>query len=184
MQSSLELLRSRATFPAKPEKFDVVISDEEAVFPIHDLLGLAHEVEFFFFEIPIVLNLAALRTDQVMVMVRLIALGIFITDLPVPAVDPAQQAGLFQEFERAVYRRNPDIALRRLEQGIDLLGTQVLLALDQDVEDLRARGGPAREVWAEKGVMRLDLSGHGAIVSAGAAPFLSRHKAAGNRKSA
>jgi hypothetical protein len=133
---SQEFLPSGPAIFAETEEFDIVVPDQETMLFLHDFLGLSHQIEFFFLEIPVVQDLPAIGTDQMVVMVGLVASLIFVTQMAVPALHLANQPGLVQQIERSVDRRDPDIAVRGLEKPIDLLGTQMLLAFHEEREYL------------------------------------------------
>jgi hypothetical protein len=52
-------LPTGTAFLAEPEEFDVVISDEEPVFSLQGFLGLSHEIELLFLEVPIIQDFSA-----------------------------------------------------------------------------------------------------------------------------
>ncbi|MGB8958380.1 MAG: hypothetical protein WCC00_05150 [Candidatus Aminicenantales bacterium] len=136
---------------ADTEKFDVVFTDKKPVFGGQYLLGFPDEIKFLFLEIPIVEDPPAVRADQVVMMIRVVAPLIFETDLAITGVDFPHQPRPVQQVERPIDRRQSDFRIRRAKRGIDVLGAQVLLAPDQKVEDLLPGDGPP-------GAMILDLS--------------------------
>jgi hypothetical protein len=76
---------------AEPEVFNIVVPDEETMFFLHDFLGFSHQIEFLFLEIPVIQDFSAIGTDQVVVMIGLVASPIFVTQMAVPALDLADQ---------------------------------------------------------------------------------------------
>jgi hypothetical protein len=147
--SGQEFLSSGPAFFAEAEEFDIVIPDEETILPFHDFLGFSHQIEFLFFEIPVVHDLSAIGADQMVVMIGLVASLIFVTQMAVPALDLANQSGLIQQNERSVDRRDPNIAVRGLKKHINLLGTQMLLAFHEEAEDRFPWNGPSFTVFTD-----------------------------------
>jgi len=75
---------------------------------------------------------------------RLVASLVLVTHLSTRALDLAKQTSLVQQVEGAVNGRDPNIMAGRLEQDIDLLGTEMLPAsLHEESENLLTRRGPA-----------------------------------------
>jgi hypothetical protein len=128
---------------AESEKFDIVVSDEETILLFHDFLGFSHQLELLFLEVPVVKDFSAIGADQMVVMIGLVPSLIFVAQMAIPALDLANQPGLIQQIERSINRRNPDLAVRCLKKRINLLGTQMLLALHEEAEDRFAWNGPS-----------------------------------------
>ena len=127
---------------AKAEEFDVMVPDQESVFLGQNIFGLTDEVELFFLEITVIQDLTAGRTDEVMVVVALVALFVFKTHLAVSRQDPSGEPGLIQKLKRPIDGGQTDLRMGGMEQSINLFGAQVLLGLDKDIEDLFAGHRP------------------------------------------
>jgi hypothetical protein len=76
--------------------------------------------------------------------IRLVASLVLVPHLSTRALDFAQQTSLVQQVEGAVDGCDPNIMAGRLEQNVNLLGTEMPPAsLLEESEDLLTRCGPA-----------------------------------------
>ena len=118
-----------------------MVPDQETGLSLEEALGLAQEVKLLLRKIPIVQDLSADRADQMKLVIRLVAPPVLVSYLSTRALDLAEQTSPVQQVEGAVDGRNSNVMTGRLEQDIDLLGTEMLsVSMHEDSENLLTKG--------------------------------------------
>jgi len=123
-----------------------VIPDEKPVLAREEFFRAAHQLEFFLLEVAVVEDKAATTTDQMMVMVGVIAASVLVSHETVARMDLADKPRLVQQLECPIDRGQADVRIGRLTGAVNVLRAEVLLGSHEQIEHLLASTGPTLTV--------------------------------------
>jgi len=121
----------------------------EMVLPGQRFLGLLNELDLFLKKIAIVHNLAALRADEMMVVVLASSPFELIAAPAIAGRDFLDEAQPPQQLESAVDGGQTDARIKRIKSRVDVLCAQVPGGPAEQVQDDLPGYSPARAVLAE-----------------------------------
>jgi hypothetical protein len=142
-------LENLAAFLAQAQEFDVVVLDEEIVFFRQSFLCFFHQVQLFLKKITVVNNPAALRADEMMVVVVLAPLIKFVATLAVSRCYSMDKPESVEQLQSAIDCGQTYTGILAKDRGMDFLCAYMAGGAAQEVENDFPGDGPASTMFSK-----------------------------------